>query len=221
MCDTNSHNIIYNEKIVSKYLEDILSEPKYKVKNNDNLISLISKQIDKALNWFFDKLGDILPGGVVSYLGESTSKVLAVLVIIAFFVVVSLLLIKKLNANIIKSEKHTINSSEYIEELKKHDFLIKQAAIKIETGDIKKAFSLVYLACISYLAEKSILSYDPSKTNWEYIREMDIKGRQNISNLMKSLSLLFDKKIYGRENIKVSDYENALEIYSRVSNENS
>lgn len=97
--------------------------------------------------------------------------------------------------------------------------LIRQAAKLAETGDYRGAFRAAYLASIAYLDEIRALRFERSRTNWEYLRELQQGGHERPHGELRPLTADFDRKIYGRETCGREDYLKAAAVYDRLSSE--
>ncbi len=95
--------------------------------------------------------------------------------------------------------------------------LIAKAAALAESGDFRGAFRCAYLASISYLDETGALRFERSRTNWEYLRELDRGGHTSARQHLSPLTLDFDRKFYGREECSRQDYERARAAFDAIS----
>lgn len=95
--------------------------------------------------------------------------------------------------------------------------LMARAAALAEAGDYRAAFRCAYLASISHLDETGALRFERSRTNWEYIRELNRGGHAEAHDALRPLTLDFDRRIYGREQCTRADYERALAAFSLIS----
>lgn len=97
--------------------------------------------------------------------------------------------------------------------------LIKQAAKLAEVEDYRGAFRAAYLASIAYLDGIRVIRFERSRTNWEYLGELKRSGRERLYAHLHSITLDFDRKIYGRETCARQDYLNAAAVYERLTSE--
>lgn len=93
---------------------------------------------------------------------------------------------------------------------------LRQAAAHAQKGEFREAFRSVYLAILLGLDGKKVLEYSPSKTNWEYVRDLAATV-PTASELLKDLTGVFDRRVYRGEECTARDYEAALAVYRRVS----
>ena len=202
---------------VRRHLHDILSQPEYNrafgASPVDRFWESVSKLIERGLGWFGNMVG----------LGSSTagriaSLVFACLVIVAFLWVLSVV-IRKLARQEAGTRDDEASRRAEAYGLPSSGPLIRQAAQLAGSGDFRGAFRFAYLASISHLDEVGSLRFERSRTNWEYMRELERRGLTKALSELRPVTLDFDRKIYGREGCTAEDYRRAVEAYGAVSRE--
>ena len=88
------------------------------------------------------------------------------------------------------------------------------ASERAARGEFSDAYRAVYLAVLLALDSQRILEYIPSRTNWEYVRET---GNSRLQPVLRELTGVFDRKVYGGERCTLADYERALQSYKLIS----
>jgi hypothetical protein len=169
--------------------------------------------VERFVEWLaaHPKFGDRNIGKIVSY-------VFASLVIVAFLWLLSYIIMRLLagkNAAAVEDDDFSLE----MYKLPSVRPLLKEAAKLAEQGDFRGAFRCAYLASISYLDEHKALRFERSRTNWEYLRELQQGGHNIPYNELRPLTLAFDRKFYGREKCSIDDYNHALSAYNKISSE--
>jgi len=210
-----SRQIAAPEHVVRRELQDILSRPEY----NRTFGPSVAEQI-----WFaiLDKIIDLLSRILRMFsfgsgtAGRIASMVFACLAIAAFAALV-VFISSKLWALRQKrtSDEDKIEPASY--NLPSARPLIREATRLAELGDYRGAFRCAYLACISHLDEIGALRFERSRTNWEYLNELERRGYEAARNELWPLTLDFDRKLYGNEECTLRDYKRALAVYNTIS----
>jgi preprotein translocase subunit SecG len=91
---------------------------------------------------------------------------------------------------------------------------LEQAAGLASSGDFRSAIRLVYLAVLLKLDEREMIRFDRTGTNWEYLSRL--VGRPEIYGPLRPVTVMFDRKWYGREPAAESDYRSFLDAYGHV-----
>lgn len=81
--------------------------------------------------------------------------------------------------------------------------LIDDAAAHAARGDMRAALRALYLATLASLDRGRLIEFEPSKTNWQYIRAMP---RGEARKLFADFTVIFDHKWYGHEPASEADY---------------
>lgn len=211
----SSRQIAAPEHVVRRELQDILSRPEYNRPFGPSVAGQIWSEI---LDKIIDVLSRILR--IFSFgsgtAGRIASMVFACLAIAAFTALVVLVLSKLLalyqertsDENGITPESYNLPSARP---------LIREATRLVEAGDYRGAFRCAYLACISHLDEIGALRFERSRTNWEYLNELERRGYEAARNELWPITLDFDRKLYGNEECTLRDCERALAVYNTIS----
>ena len=219
-----SHHSRIDSHRVKRDLREILSAREYNEYLKPKSPSWLTK-INRVIGLIFKEivkfLGNVLKaflGGLVEGPGTAVAFVFAWLVI-GGFIVLAVLVIRRLymRAGTNAAIRHSSDSNSY--DLPSPHPLLGEAKELAESGNYRDAFCCVYLASISYLDEARALRFERSRTNWEYLRELQRGGFDAALNELRPLTLDFDRKIYGRESVSADDYIRALSAYSRISQE--
>lgn len=210
-----------NPKVVRHELKQILSQPEYnrvyaETKIPKWWINFLRKAVDaigRIFGWLFKSISLQSESA-----GRLTSFIFACLVVLAFLALL-FLIVRKISGNIktIADDKPDKDIEHY--ELPSARPLISEAARLADAGDWRGAFRCVYLASISHLDEIGALRFEKSRTNWEYLRELDKSGRLSLKDQLQPLTSDFDRKFYGRENCNREDYARALIVYQSIVKE--
>ena len=98
-------------------------------------------------------------------------------------------------------------------EVRDESSLILLAERHAREGDYRRAFRLVYLAALISLDTGNVLRFRRSKTNWEYLRELRMAGREDVYLALAPFTRDFDRVWYGFREAAPIDYERALAQY--------
>lgn len=213
-------------KNVQSELGKILAAPEY---NRVYHKGLLEKYTPKWIKKFMEKLGEMFTYFVkwlrnaltfhgAATAGKLASFVFACIVIIAFIIILVIVVRKLLRMSFRKIEPED-QPDIFDYDLPSAKPLITEAAKLAEAGDYRGAFRCAYLASISYLDEIEALRFERSRTNWEYLRELQHGGKDTSYKELKPLTLDFDRMFYGNSKCGVQDYKNALDAYNRITSE--
>jgi hypothetical protein len=210
-----SRQIATPEHVVRRELQDILSKPEYNRTFSQNAVEEIwAKLLDKIVDILSRILQALSLGGGTT--GRIASMVFAGLAIAAFVALIALVASKLLAMRKERTAEENDNAPESYN-LPAARPLIREATRLAEAGDYRGAFRCAYLACISHLDEIGALRFERSRTNWEYLRELDRRGYKAARDELWSITLDFDRKLYGNEECTIRDYERAFAIYNTIS----
>jgi len=95
------------------------------------------------------------------------------------------------------------------------DAVLDRARQAAAAGSYREAIRHLYLALLLKLDLAGLLSYQPSRTNWEYLRALRASGRLPTGEVT-SLTGIFDRKWYGGESAAASDYRHCEQLFGRV-----
>jgi hypothetical protein len=90
---------------------------------------------------------------------------------------------------------------------------LADAAALAAEGHYRAALRALYLATLVALDRRRMISFDPTLTNWQYLRQMP---RGDSRQLFSEFTRLFDFKWYGEEETRREDYERGRAIAERV-----
>lgn len=212
--DERPRRVTPDAAVVRAELDDILSRPEYNRvygAPRDGISEKMGRAIERALLW----LGRLLqPGG-----GAGTTRLaalvlawLAVLGFVALLAVVALRLTRRGAGR--RAGTQAYGPADY--DLPTAGPLIRRAALLAEQGDYRGAFRCAYLASIAYLDEVRALRLDRSRTNWEYMRDLQAGGHEVPHNLLEPLTARFDRVFYGRGDCDRHDYLAAAGAYEAI-----
>lgn len=220
LASTGTENRVDPDK-VQRELQQILSGREYDhtLKTNafDRFVTRIGQSVWDAVlragKWILShlRLDGSSVGAIASTVG--TWLVLAGFLVLLWFVA------KKLIANYSGRAPAGDEPQDADYEMPSAKPLIKQAAKLAEQGDYRGAFRAAYVACIAYLDEIKALRFERSRTNWEYMRELQQGGHEKPYGELHPLTMDFDRKIYGREACRREDYQSVEAAYRRLSSE--
>lgn len=210
----DSHTRPTDSSAVRSHLRDILSRPEYNRTFGENPMQRFWMMVwDKVMD-FLGWLSRLFSfGGGTA--GRIASLVFACLVI-ATFLALLMFVMRRLIAAVTREKDDVAGQDEYYD-LPSARPLIREAEKLAESGDYRGAFRCAYLASISYLDEVKALRFERSRTNWEYLRELDSSGHTAARGELQPLTQDFDRKFYGGEECTRRDYERALAAFGRIA----
>lgn len=88
----------------------------------------------------------------------------------------------------------------------------REAALK---GDYKEALRLLLLSLLLELDEEGLLDFHYSRTNGEYLRQLQLRGFPSGSPAEELFSL-YEKVWYGRSRCRREDYDRGLNLYGAI-----
>lgn len=80
-------------------------------------------------------------------------------------------------------------------------------------GDFRQGLRYIYLASLSFMTERELLNYDPTRTNAEYITMIKEKVSEDFLLNFKQFTFLFDEKWYGKRHCTKNDYDKAVALF--------
>lgn len=204
-----------DEAAVRAELEDILSRPEYNRvygARRDGVRERIGRAIERALGW----LGQLLQPGGGARTGRLAALVLAWLVVIGFVALLTAIALRlaRRGANR-RAGAAAADPAGY--DLPTAGPLIRRAALLAEQGDYRGAFRCAYLASIAYLDQARALRFDRSRTNWEYMRDLQAGGHEVPRSLLEPLTMHFDRVFFGRGDCGRHDYLDAAGAYEAIA----
>lgn len=93
--------------------------------------------------------------------------------------------------------------------------LVAEAEQAAAAGRYREAIRCVYRALLSRLDAEGLISYDQTKTNWEYLNT--IRSIEALYKPFAELTMLFDRKWYGLEPANVNDYQRCRRLWSEAT----
>ena len=97
------------------------------------------------------------------------------------------------------------------------DEALRLAAERAQRGEFRDAFRAAYLAVLLWMDSQRMVEYVPSRTNWEYVRAAAGSFPSSVHEPLRTLTGIFDRKVYGGETCGAADYEAALSAYNTIS----
>ncbi len=197
-----------NNGFVRAQIRDILSAPEYNRSFAPNS-NFLDSWLERAGKW----LGRVLRlgGGV----GRTASAILAWAVIAAFVFGFAALAFRFAARSRARQALDGFAPTDGYD-LPSSSRLMAEAARLAEADDYRGAFLRAYLGSISYLDEAKALRFERSRTNWEYLRELGSRGRQDLADELRPLTQDFDRKLYGHDISTRRDYDRAVATYDLV-----
>lgn len=90
---------------------------------------------------------------------------------------------------------------------------LDDAAQLAAAGRHREALRALYLATLVALDRRRVIAFDPTRTNWHYLRQMP---RGELRAMFAGFTKLFDYKWYGDERTSQADYERGRELADRI-----
>lgn len=93
------------------------------------------------------------------------------------------------------------------------DWLADAVALRA-AGRFTEALRAVYLATLVALDRRRVIEYEPTRTNWQYLRSMKADGAegQALRRAFASLTRRFDAKWYGGEDTSASEVDDSISL---------
>jgi hypothetical protein len=200
-------------QVVRQEIEGILADRSYNHNYSDstadNLSKRITRWIAEALSQLFDRVG-----GQVNTIGKTLSYALAGVVIVAFGVLAFFLVRRYIRRRNWLEQGLTSTGRSF--DLPTSKPLIAESRNLAGAGNYREAFRLAYLASIAWLDEAKALRFDKSRTNWEYIRDLEEGGYDTAVGRLQPLTLRFDQVIYGHTDCRPADYEDMVDAFESL-----
>lgn len=93
------------------------------------------------------------------------------------------------------------------------DAWIGDAASLAAQGKYREALRALYLATLVSLDRSAWIRFEPSLTNWQYLRQMKTG---TVRNDFRQFTTTFDVKVYGGETVGEADYATCLQLAERI-----
>lgn len=194
--------------------EEILSRDIFRdveARRRDGLTDLI----ERVLSWLFDHdLPEVstpsVPTPALPLPGPTFFIVLGVLFAIA---VAAFLFLSRT-----KSEETSVAAPTLVDAMpdpreRSPDAWMGDAAALAAQGRYREALRALYLATLVSLDRSAWIRFEPSLTNWQYLRQMRTGPIRTDFRLFTST---FDVKVYGGEPASEADYKTCLELAERI-----
>ncbi|EDP70320.1 hypothetical protein FBALC1_06173 [Flavobacteriales bacterium ALC-1] len=207
----NEQPVILDDTVIEK--QDISEKDleAYKADDDFNYIEVEAEEsiIDKAIRW----LRNILRKFWESIFGVGTATgflyfIFRILPYILLGVLIFLLIrfFLKVNSNrlIMKAKEQGSVSITEEEQIIKHEdipALIKEA---IKQKNYRLAIRYYYLLSLKHLTENETISWQPQKTNEDYIKEID---KTNLKDSFKNITRIYDYVWYGEFGVDALKFE--------------
>ncbi|WP_179352005.1 DUF4129 domain-containing protein [Winogradskyella vidalii] len=218
----NEHSIILDDTQIEKQSIEEKDLESYKADDDFNYAEAVAEEniLDKIYNW----LQNLLRKFWEAIFGVGTAKgftffMLRVLPYILLGVLVFLLIrfFLKVNSNnlITKAKKEgTISFTEEEQIIKNEDIpaLIKEA---ISQNNYRLAIRYYYLLALKHLTESDSISWEPQKTNEDYINEIK---KEHLKIDFKNITKIYDYVWYGEFNVDALKFENLKRPFENLNN---
>ncbi|GGW60930.1 uncharacterized protein DUF4129 [Winogradskyella epiphytica] len=205
------HSVIFDDTEVEKQIisEDHLD--KYKSDDDFNYEESIAEEnfLDKAYRWFQNLLKQFWEA--IFGVGSASGFLYFVFRVLPYIIlgVLVFLLIRfflKVNSNNLISkakEQGSISFSEEEQIIKNEDIpaLIKEA---INQNNYRLAIRYYYLLSLKLMAESEVISWQPQKTNDDYINEIK---KDHLKTDFKNITRIYDYVWYGEFNVDANRFE--------------
>jgi hypothetical protein len=93
--------------------------------------------------------------------------------------------------------------------------LLDEAARLAAGGDARGALRALYLATLFALDRNRLIEYEPSRTNWQYLRSLP---QGDVRQAFAAFTRIFDHKWYGHEPATLDDYRACRRLADRICN---
>lgn len=91
--------------------------------------------------------------------------------------------------------------------------LLDEAARLAALGDARGALRALYLATLFALDRNRLIEYEPSRTNWQYLRSLP---PGDVRQAFAAFTRIFDHKWYGHEPATLDDYRACRQLADRI-----
>ncbi len=213
---TDSLNVaVDSSKIVPKHFSENLSE-KYSGSefDYDTMEGEAENFLGRAINWFFNKLGEIF--GI--HLSPEMYQIIkffiyGLLIVFALYILVKLLVGD--NASSFFSRKSKMVAplniqEEHIENVDLNSYI--KNALKEE--NYRLAIRYMYLKSLKLLSLNNIIDWHFEKTNSDYYREIE---SENLKENFKKASYLYENIWYGEYALDKLGFESAKKDFERLN----
>ena len=200
-------------QVVREEIERILADRSY---NRNYSKDTFGSLVEKVNAWLRDAIIRFLSGADerAAAIGRTLSLALAGTVVLAFAGLVYVLIRRHLRGRVRRQESISAGVRSF--DLPVSGPLIAEARTLAEAGNYREAFRLAYMASIAWLDETRVLRFDKSKTNWEYVRDLEDGGLDAAVGQLRPLTLRFDEVIYGNNDSRRVDYDDTVRTFESL-----
>lgn len=202
--------------IVKKKFAEGFSEPySGKEYDYDAMEGEAENFIGRAINWFFNKMGEIFGFELTPELFEIIKFIVyAILIVFAIYILVKFLVGN--NASSFFTQKSKMVSplniqEEHIENIDL-DSYIKDA---LKEENYRLAIRYMYLKALKQLSIFNIIDWHFEKTNTDYLKEIE---NEQLKSSFKKVSYIYDNIWYGEFALNKDEFLNANKEFERLNN---
>ncbi|MCL5283301.1 MAG: DUF4129 domain-containing protein [Armatimonadetes bacterium] len=201
---------------VKTALAQILSKPEfqYRVSVWDRIMMLINHSFQfilMAIIRFLHHLASALP--FVGHSGYYLMWILLGLIILILGVVIAVSY-RRFSGKLNRNAMSLPDIAELTPDIRDSILWYQRAAGFADQQNYREAFRYTFNAVLLRLDQYDMIRYDPSRSNGEYIRE--INRNERLYGRFASLVRRFDRCWYGNHPATESDYRNAVELYEEL-----
>lgn len=207
-------NVSDEDVVARRRAHEILSRDIFRdveARRHDGLTDLI----ERMLSWLFDhELPEVDGPSVPAPQLPLPGPIFFVVVGVLFAVAVALFLYLSRT----KNEDATALSVVKVEVIpdpreRSPDAWIGDASALAAQGRFREALRALYLATLVSLDRSAWIRFEPSLTNWQYLRQM---RAGSVRNDFRAFTSTFDVKVYGGETVGAADYAACRELAERI-----
>ncbi|SRX55015.1 hypothetical protein [Aequorivita sp. CIP111184] len=204
-----------SSKVVQKHFSENLFD-KYSGNefNYDSVEGEAENFLGRAINWFFNKLGEIFGINLSPEMYQIIKFIIyGLLIVFAIYILVKLLVGDNASSFFSKKSKMVapLNIQEEHIENVNLDSYIKNA---LNEENYRLAIRYMYLKSLKLLSLKNIIDWHFEKTNNDYYREIEsVTLKENF----KKISYLYDNIWYGEYALNKAGFENAQKDFELLN----
>lgn len=206
---------IDNSTVVQKQFSENLSK-KYSGDefDYDSMEGEAENFLGRAINWFFQKLGEIFGIEISPEMYQIIKIIIyGLLIVFAIFILVKLLVGDSASSFFSRKSKMVapLNIQEEHIENVDLDSYIKNA---LKEENYRLAIRYMYLKSLKLLSLNNIIDWHFEKTNTDYYREIE---SESLKENFKKASYLYDNIWYGEYALDKAGFENAQKDFERLN----
>ncbi len=206
---------------VKEHLKEILAQPEFHpeaAKNPfDQAFRFIQEQWDKLGKWFQsvrDWLNKLFRGSGEGGLPFANFLVYAVMVLlIAVLIIFIVHQLREYGGTRTRALKRTVFDLDEGEEdsfSRDPESWMSQAQSHSDSKEYQKAYRAAFIATLLDMDIAGMVEFAKSNTNGDYLRQLRVVGRDQLSSLFEPLVYEFDSKFYGEEATTEANYRELL-----------